>query len=137
MDTRFDQLSHAKIRLIYHVVLATKYRKPVLCNIEEYVYEACRECERVSDFRILTMGIDNGDHIHLLIQVCKSELSIASVIRRIKQYTLKVLYSGEYTCDVLKSFYYGGKRKLWSNGYFVASVGNNVDVVRSYIDNQV
>lgn len=41
--------------LRYHLVLTTKYRRSVLQGIEQSVYDAFREVEKVSDFKIIGM----------------------------------------------------------------------------------
>jgi len=39
--------------------------------------------------------------------------------------------------DWLRKFYWGPKRKLWSGGYFCATVGDaSEDTIRKYIENQ-
>jgi REP element-mobilizing transposase RayT len=136
VDTRFDGLSHVKSRLLYHVVLATKYRRCCLLGLEHRVYDSLASCEAVSDFDILSASVDDGNHLHLLVQLRKPGVSIGAVIRRIKQRSLRDLWSDEDCRVVLSRFYHGHKRRLWSSGYFVATVGNDVDVVSSYIRNQ-
>lgn len=136
MDTRFDQLSHAKIRLLFHVVLATKYQRRVLDGVEQKVYESVGECASVSDFDVLRCGIDHGDHMHLLVRITRGDVSIGQVVRRIKQFTTNDLYDDEDICKRLRLTYKGRKRKLWSSGYFAATAGNDVSVVDSYIAQQ-
>ena len=137
MDTRFDNLSHAKVRLLYHIVLATKYRKNCLLGIEDEVRRAIAACAARSDFDIVEVAIDKGDHIHLLVRLRKPNISVGQVVRRIKQDTTRALWRNTDTQTVLKQFYWGKRRKLWSNGYFAATAGNDLEIVRGYIKNQV
>jgi hypothetical protein len=88
----FESVAHAKTRLRYHLIFATKYRRKALLGIEPAVYAAFREAEQQSDFRITTMGIDNGDHVHVVVKF-KPALSIEQVVRRMKQLTTQALWN--------------------------------------------
>lgn len=136
MDTRFDNLSHAKVRLLYHIVLATKYRRDCLLGIEDEVRLAIVACAARSDFDIVEVAIDEGDHMHLLVRVRKPDISVGRVVRRIKQDTTRALWQNPETQVVLERFYWGKRHKLWSNGYFAATTGNDLEIVRGYIRNQ-
>lgn len=136
MDTRFDQLSHAKIRLLFHIVLATKYRRKIFDGMEQKVYESVGRCASVSDFDVLRCGIDHGNHMHLLVRITSGDVSVGQVVRRIKQFTTNDLYGDEDICEQLQLTYKGRKRKLWSSGYFAATVGNDANTVDAYIVQQ-
>lgn len=136
MDTRFDSLSHAKTRLLFHVVFATKYRRPCLSGIEHILCECLGEIESFSDFEIISASVDAGDHLHMCIRLCKPDVSVGSVVRRIKQITTRCLWDDAVSRQQLSCFYHGRKRKLWSSGYFAATAGNDVDMVCDYIHNQ-
>lgn len=72
----FDNLSHAKIRLMYHIVLATKYRRPCLTGMEHVIEDGFRRASEGYKFEIVDIVIDMGDHAHLLIRVRNPRLSI-------------------------------------------------------------
>ena len=59
---------HSEQRLLYHFIFSTKYRRPVLAGIEKSVYAAVRKAERKSEFEVLEMAVDLGDHLHLVIR---------------------------------------------------------------------
>jgi putative transposase len=65
---KFDSLSHAKLSLCYHIVLATKYRRPCLEELEQSVYASIFKTLKEMHVRIEGMAIDHGDHIHLMIR---------------------------------------------------------------------
>mgnify|MGYP001778178980 CR=1 FL=1 len=132
MDFQFESFSHAKTHLRYHLVFTTKYRRSALAGIEDRVYRAFREVEDVSEFTILEMGCDLGNHIHLLVTL-RPALSIEQVVRRLKQMSTRKLW--EMEPDHLSRFYWGPKRgKLWSTGYFCATVGHtDDDTITGYI----
>ena len=47
------------------------------------------------------------------------------------------LYSNDNTCSWLKNFYWKKKRKLWTHGYFVSTLGQvSEEKVFNYIKNQ-
>lgn len=131
---QYEGIAHAKVRLRYHLIFATKYRKRALLGIEDAVVESFRGVESESSFRIHEIGVGNGDHVHLLVSF-KPSLSLSSVVRRMKAMTTSALWEshGEH----LAKTYWGRKRKLWSGGYFCATVGEvNEDVVARYVRNQ-
>lgn len=136
MDTRFDNLPHAKVRLLYHIVLATKYRKVCLLSIEDEVRQATVSCATRSDFDVIEVAINEGDHMHLFVRMRKPDVSVGQVVRRIKQDTTRALWQNPKTRAVLEGFYRGRRHKLWSNGYFAATAGNDLRIVRDYIRNQ-
>ena len=129
--TEYDSYSHAKTHLRYHVIFSTKYRTPVLQGIESSVYQAMRQIERESDFRIIDMAVDNGDHIHMVLTF-KPALSIEQVVRRIKSWSTHQIWKLEP--EQLRQHYWGRKRKLWTGGYFCSTIGAmSEDVVLNYV----
>ena len=124
---------HGKNRLRYHVILSTKYRRACLGGIETVVYDVFRGVEAMSDFTIVEMGVDDGNHIHLVIR-SKPSLSPSQIVRRLKQLSANALWKQEHSH--LSKFYWK-KRVLWSSGYFVSTIGAVSDkTVLQYIKNQ-
>ena len=134
LDYSFDSLKHAKTRLYYHVVLVTKYRKPVLTGLEADVEQIFKDMDSQGKFRIVEFACDGGDHVHLLLKV-RPSVSIAYVVGRLKQISQRELWtshSGE-----LKKFYWKKKKHmLWSDGYFCESIGHDIEIVSRYIREQ-
>lgn len=124
---------HGKNRLRYHIILSTKYRRPCLSGIENVVYGVFRSVELKSDFKIVEMGVDNGDHIHLIIKA-KPSLSPDQIVRRLKQLSTVSLWDEEK--GHFEKFYWR-KKIIWSSGYFVSTVGSVSDkVVLDYVKKQ-
>lgn len=122
-----------KTSLKYHVILTTRYRRPALTNIEQTVYAAMREAEARSSFKILDMGIEDGNHIHLVI-LAEPKYSIASYINRLKGISQKYLWDKEP--QHLKKHYWGGK-KLWHGSYFCSTIGDvSIDKILEYVKTQ-
>lgn len=120
--------------LKYHLVLVTKYRRPSFKGIEQAVYKALRRVEEVSDFRILDMRIEDGNHIHLAIKM-PPRYSVSSIINRIKGLSQHYLWLEEE--DHLKQFYWGPKRKLWNGSYFCSTLDDvSEKTVPGYIEKQ-
>ena len=135
-----DQLSiykcygHSKTRLRYHIILTTKYRRSCLQTIKDDVLESFKQCALHSDIKIHLMNLDRN-HIHLLISF-PQKYSISQTVNRLKQYTTNYLYRTNY--DYLKKFYRSNKKKLWSESYFITTIGNiSENKVLEYIKNQI
>ena len=129
----YKSIAHAKTRIRYHLVFSTKYRRKCLTGIEDCVYSAFRKVESESDFSIIDMAIDDGDHIHLAITF-KPSLSILQVVRRIKQMTTWIIW---IECGSKLRRFYWNRKVLWSGGYFVSTIGSVSDkTVLRYIQKQ-
>jgi putative transposase len=123
--------SHSVYQLHYHVVFATKYRKPVLRgDIALRTRDLIRQICRALDVEILK-GHVRPDHIHLLLSA-PPNLAPSRLMQAIK---------GKTSHDLLSEFralnrtFWG--RHLWARGYFIASTGNVTDeVIAKYIETQ-
>ena len=133
----YDSLSHAKLSVRYHVVLATKFRKRCLLPIKDDLYTSVEESLSGKKVQVLQMGVDEGDHIHILLRVRDPRLSIGKLVQQVKSYTTVSMW--RLHPDVLSRHYWKPRHagnRLWSGGYFVASVGNDFDVVEKYVARQ-
>jgi putative transposase len=113
----------------YHVVFCPKYRikvlkEPVNTRLKSLLLEKSKEL----DVEIVEMEI-MPDHVHLLIK-CDPQFGIHKVVKHLKGYTSRVL---RLEFSHLKS----RLPSLWTNSYFVATVGTvQRDVIQTYIENQ-
>lgn len=113
----------------YHVVFCPKYRKKVLkepvdIRLKELFLEKAMELRA----EIVKMEI-MPDHVHLLIK-CDPQFGIHRVVKHLKGYTSRVL---RMEFRHLKS----RLPSLWTNSYFVATVGTvQLDVIKKYIESQ-
>ncbi|WP_409240963.1 MULTISPECIES: IS200/IS605 family transposase [Brevibacillus] len=113
----------------YHVVFCPKYRKKVLIEpvdirLKELFLEKAMELRT----EIVEMEI-MPDHVHLLIK-CDPKFGIHRVVKHLKGYTSRVL---RMEFKHLKS----RLPSLWTNSYFVATVGTvQLDVIKKYIESQ-
>ncbi|WP_127490446.1 IS200/IS605 family transposase [Paenibacillus ehimensis] len=113
----------------YHVVFCPKYRKKVLkepvdIRLKELFLEKAIELRA----EIVEMEI-MPDHVHLLIK-CDPQFGIHRVVKHLKGYTSRVLrMEFRHLTSRLPS--------LWTNAYFVATVGTvQLDVIKKYIESQ-
>jgi len=71
------------------------------------------------------------DHVHFLVSI-PPQMSVGSVVRLIKTNTSRNL---KEQFPFLKQVYWGSDG-IWSEGYFVSTVGLNEAMIKRYIENQ-
>lgn len=113
----------------YHVVWCPKYRRKVLVNgvdvrLKELIEEICNEfCIDIIEIEIMP------DHVHLLMDV-DPQFGIHKAVKQIKGRTSRILR---------REFSWLTTRlpTLWTNSYFVSTVGGApLSVIKQYIENQ-
>jgi len=126
----YNRRSHSKYLILYHIILVTKYRHKILDLID--VKTIFRDIEMESEFNIIEMEVDI-DHIHFLIK-SQPKYSILSIVRRLKQ--LSTFKVWKYYNNILYNYYWQEKT-LWSDGYFVCTIGNvSKETIQQYIQSQ-
>lgn len=132
MPTEFRRTAHAVYLCDYHIVLSTKYRRKVINN-GLFTHLKRKLLEITEHYPTLYIKETNHDkdHIHLLISI-PPQITVGSVIRLIKTNTSRKL---KERFPFLKQAYWGTDG-IWSDGYFVSTVGINEKVIRKYIENQ-
>ena len=127
MRTRY--LNHSVYRLQYHIVWATKYRRPFLVKgIEkEFLKNLYETAQKYPTLHIFAANTDR-DHVHIQIEFPPS-IDIASVVQKLKAATSQHLRK---RFRIIQEIYFG-KEGIWSVGYFVSSVGLNESQIRQYI----
>ena len=117
----------------YHVVLTSKYRRKIFTKgVGEYLRKRLGEIrQHYPEIDIMEYNHDK-DHIHMLISI-PPKMSVGSVVRIIKSNSARWLKEKfrEYLSKV-----YWGTTSVWSDGYFVSTVGRNEVVIKKYIENQ-
>lgn len=118
--------------LLYHIVIAVKYRKSLLS--EEIDQALCDICFDISDryeIDFIEIGAES-DHIHFLVQSVPS-YSPTKIVRTIKSLTAREIFR---RFPSVKQLLWGGE--FWSKGYFIATVGSHGDeaMIREYVKNQ-
>jgi putative transposase len=126
------QLSHCVYQCDYHIVLVTKYRKRIFNEgIFDYINE--RLAEITEHYPLVRFKVVNHDkdHIHLLMSIPPT-IAVGKVIGIVKQNTSREM---KQKFPFLKKVYWGTDA-VWSEGYFVSTVGTDEAVIQSYIENQ-
>ena len=118
--------------LKYHLVWIPKYRKKILNGeITKYLEDVFKRIAQEYEFEIDTIGIQE-DHVHIFMGA-PPRYSPADLVQIMKSISAR---------EVFKKFPKLRKQlwahELWSDGYFVRSVGDKViaDIIRKYIEYQ-
>jgi putative transposase len=113
----------------YHVVWCPKYRRKVLVDkIAERLEELIKQ--KSSDMRVDIIEMEiQPDHVHLLVEV-DPQFGVNKYIKQVKGYTSYVMRK-EFVELTTKL------PTLWSNSYFIATVGGSpLSVIKQYIESQ-
>jgi len=113
----------------YHVVWCPKYRRKVLVGgVDERLKTILREVAEERQAEIIELEI-MPDHVHLLVSV-DPQYGIHRLVRQMKGRSSRLLRQ-EFSS--LRS----RLPTLWTNSYFVATVGGApLAVIKQYIENQ-
>ena len=132
-NSDYFRLSHNVSNLVYHFVCPAKYRRSVFSdNVEEHLRNICLEIEERYDYiRFLEIGADKN-HVHFLVQSTPNHAP-ADIIKTIKSITGRQIF---LECPEVKKYLWGAQ--FWTDGYFVGTVGKNVNekVIQGYVKNQ-
>lgn len=125
-------LSHCVYRCEYHLVIVTKYRKEIF-NEGIFAYFDIKLAEITEHYPLIRFLKTNHDkdHLHLLISIPPT-IPVGRVVGIIKQNTARHL---KQKFPFLKDVYWGTEA-VWSEGYFVSTVGINEEIIKAYIENQ-
>ena len=116
----------------YHLVIVTKYRRKIF-NKGVFVYLETKLAE-ITDYypQIKFRKINHDeDHLHLLISVPPT-MAFGKAVEIIKTNTARGI---KKKFPFIKKVYWGTD-SIWSEGYFVTTVGADETVIRKYIENQ-
>lgn len=128
----YEKKNHSKFLLMYHVIFSCKYRRKILEPISEELKKTILDIASKSNFEIIEMETDK-DHIHLLIK-SEPRISALMIVRRLKQETTIRMWR---TQNAYLRKYYWAEHTLWSDGYFVCSIGNiSKEMAAEYIRSQ-
>ena len=124
--------SHCVYLCDYHLVFPTKYRhKAITEDIWNYVYGKLLEITTHYPKLYIKEANHDEDHVHILISI-PPQTSVGSVVRLVKTNTSRGI---KKVFPVLKEYYWGTD-SLWSEGYFVSTVGVTTETIKKYIANQ-
>ena len=125
--------THHVFRLMYHFVWIPKYRHKVF--EEPYRTELKTIIEKVAydyDLDIVELEVP-ADHIHMVIR-SEPKTAPSDVMQIIKSISAREFF--KLRPEIKKKYFWGGK--LWTQSYFVETIGNaNEEVIRAYVQNQL
>ena len=124
--------SHCVYYCDYHIVLVTKYRKKVF-NEGIFAYfdiKLAEITEHYPPIRFKKVNHDR-DHLHLLVSIPPT-MGVGKTIGIIKQNTAREL---KQKFPFLQQLYWGTDG-VWSDSYFVSTVGVDEEIIRAYIEDQ-
>lgn len=125
-------MGHCVYYARYHLVMATKYRRKIFQpGIKEYLFELLKRIPRYyPEIRFISV---NGevDHLHVLASI-PPKISVSQAVNIIKVNTAREL---RIKFPFLHKVYWNNAG-IWSNGYFVSTVGVNEEIIRKYVERQ-
>ena len=125
----YQNASHVKYDIKYHIVWITKYRYKILNNdigqrLKLLLIQTCQ-----SRGVTIISGHIAKDHIHILVS-CPPSPAPAKIVQYLKGRSSRILQE-EY--PHLRKRYWG--QHLWARGYFCATVGAITDeMIKEYIE---
>jgi len=112
--------------------MVTKYRKAIF-NEGIFAYLEKKLAEITEHYPLVRFGTFNHDkdHVHFLVSIPPT-MSVGKVVGIIKQNTSREL---KQKFPFLRQVYWGTDA-VWSEGYFVSTVGINEETIQAYIEEQ-
>ena len=128
-----ERNSHHVYRLMYHFVWIPKYRHKVFEEpYREHLRQIIHKIGYDYDINIVELEIPT-DHIHMVVRA-DPKTAPSDVMQVIK--SLSARYFFKQHPEIKRKYFWGGK--LWTQSYFVETIGNaNEDVIRQYVRNQL
>ncbi|MFK7761182.1 MAG: IS200/IS605 family transposase [Candidatus Midichloriaceae bacterium] len=130
---KLDKNAHHVYRLMYHFVWIPKYRHKVFKSpYREVLKDIIKKVGYDYDINIIELEVPL-DHIHVIVKY-ESKISPSYIMQVIKSISARKFF--EFYPNIKNKYFWGGK--LWTQSYFVESIGNvNEETIRRYIKNQL
>ena len=124
--------AHSVYYCKYHLVFPTKYRRAIFNEgVFAYFMDKLKEINKYYPELVFEKVNHDKDHVHFMVSI-PPKRSVGSVVRIIKANTSKGMKD---KFPFIKEAFWGADG-IWSDGYFVSTVGLNEEMIRKYIDNQ-
>ncbi len=128
----YRRTEHSVYLCDYHIVLPTKYRRPIFTTeLWQHVYQKLLVVTEYYPRLHIHEANHDQDHIHLSISI-PPQMSVGKVVGLIKTNTARGI---KEQFPQLKKVYWGNDG-IWSDGYFVSTVGADAEVIKRYIKQQ-
>lgn len=130
---KLDKNAHHVYRLMYHFVWIPKYRHKVFKSpYREVLKDIIKKVGYDYDINIIEVEVPL-DHIHMIVKYA-SKISPSYIMQVIKSISARKFF--EFYPNIKNKYFWGGE--LWTQSYFVESIGNvNEETIRRYIKNQL
>ena len=130
MANKTNHMAHTKWMCKYHIVFPPKYRRKAIYNqYRESIREIIKQLCSYKGVEIIE-GKLMPDHIHMLVSI-PPKISISSFMGYLKGKSALMIFDKHAN---LKYKY--GNRHVWSEGYYVSTVGLNDATIKKYIQEQ-
>jgi putative transposase len=128
----YKKQGHCVYYCKYHLVISSKYRKRILRwgLYTTLKNELVRFTRKHPEIEIEEVNHDRN-HLHILISI-PPKLSISEVVRMLKSNTSREIRKKFKFLDKI----YFGSDGIWSEGYFISTVGIDEAAVKKYIEEQ-
>ncbi len=131
MDYR--KKKHAVYLCTYHIVIVTKYRKPVITDAMGDGLKNYAECLVQDAGGDMVSAETDRDHMHMLVSL-PPDMAPTQMVRIIKTQLSK--YAKEYFRDEVAKCYYGDTA-FWTPSYFITTTGTvSLEKVKAYVNSQ-
>lgn len=125
--------THHVFRLMYHFVWIPKYRHRVF--EEPYRSDLKAIINKIGyDYNIEIIELEVPvDHIHMIVRT-EPQTSPSDIMQIIKSLSARMFF--KLHPQIKRQYFWGGK--LWTNSYFVETIGNaNEETIRQYVQDQL
>ena len=129
----YRKQAHCTYHTRYHLVFVTKYRRKIFRkNLGPYVEAVMRNVTRKYPEIDLLEANTDGDHIHLMVSV-PPRMAVSDAVRLLKTNSSRAV---RQRFPFVRSMYDHADMPLWSDGYFVSTVGVDEATIKRYIEMQ-
>lgn len=132
---RLKTRSNSAFRLIYHLVLVTKFRNDSLTGeMLEHLEEIFALTLTKWNCELIEFG-GESNHIHVLFEAIPS-IDLSKLVNNLKTVSSRLMRK-EYA-EHLKHFYWSDKPMFWGGSYALITVGTQVPLEKliEYVQNQ-
>lgn len=123
---------HSVYDFTYHIILVTKYRRPVLTGkVAERLKEECIRLITEMGGSVSEIETDR-DHVHILACLSPAR-AVTDQINVLKGVTARMLRRDYW--DEISPMLWG--KSLWSESYYIATAGGvTVETLKKYVESQ-
>ena len=125
--------THHVFRLMYHFVWIPKYRHKVFeAPYRDDLKDIISKIGYDYNIEIIELEVP-VDHIHMVVRT-EPKTSPSDVMQIVKSLSARMFF--KLHPKIKRKYFWGGK--LWTQSYFVETIGNaNEEVIRKYVQDQL